>query len=366
MEKKTKRRNARTRQLEIRITFFLLFMAMAACFSVNRISKVQAERQAEEIRKEEERMEAQKREKAEQERIKAEIKKAEEERKKAEEAERQRIEEEKRKEQEKIEEENIKIAMEKFQTTAEEMVKGFHGNWSVYIQDMKYGNKVMVNNQKMYSASLIKMFVMAATYGNMEMVVKNTARYTGSEESAKEQINRLLKNMIEVSDNESYNEMVKLHSPNKNFADGCAVINKYLQENGYTQTGVHTTLHPAYSKYKKDGLGRNVTSVEDCGKLLESIYNKTCVSEEASDSMLELLLNQNNDIKIPAGLPKDTKVADKTGETDNVQHDAAIVFGEKEDFILCIMTDHIANVGKVYGDIHKFTGIVYNELNPQA
>lgn len=372
MEKKFKRRNARTRELEIKITFVLLFLIAAAGLIGGGIYKVQMEKQAAEQeaqarREEEERLRKERQERliAEQKKKKEEWEKAEAERKarEAEEAERQRLE---ALERAKIEEENRKTDMEQFQITAADMVKGFHGKWSVYIEDMKYGNKVVVNNRQIYSASLIKMFVMAATYGNMEQVIKNTAAYTGSEESAKNQIDRLLKNMIEVSDNESYNELVKLHSPKKSFAEGCGVINKYLNENGYGQTGVHTTLHPAHSKYKKDGLGRNVTSVEDCGKLLENIYNGTCVSKEASDSMIQLLLNQSNDLKIPSGLPEGIKVANKTGETSDVQHDAAIVYGEKEDFILCIMTENVANTGKVYGDIHKFTDTVYSMLNDKS
>ena len=41
-----------------------------------------------------------------------------------------------------------------------------------------------------------------------------------------------------------------------------------------------------------------------------------------------LLLGQERDYKIPAGVPEHVTVANKTGETDTCQHDAAIVFGE--------------------------------------
>ena len=45
--------------------------------------------------------------------------------------------------------------------------------------------------------------------------------------------------------------------------------------------------------------------------------------------MLNLLSNQENTWKIPQGLPDGIKSANKTGETDQDQHDIAIVYGEK-------------------------------------
>ena len=57
---------------------------------------------------------------------------------------------------------------------------------------------------------------------------------------------------------------------------------------------------------------------------MERIYKGKCVSPEASEAFLTLLLNQEHVNKIPAGLPERTKCANKTGDTDEVQHDAAI------------------------------------------
>lgn len=54
----------------------------------------------------------------------------------------------------------------------------------------------------------------------------------------------------------------------------------------------------------------------------------------------------------------------KKSETSEVQHDAAIVYGENTDFILCIMTKNTNGVEEVYGDIHELTKMVYDTLNP--
>ncbi len=254
--------------------------------------------------------------------------------------------------------------MNKLQSDVEKMVHGFAGDWSVYIQEMDHGNEIILNNEAMYPASLAKLFVMAATYENLDEIVENQTQYYGSGKKAYKEVKKLLEEMIEVSDNEAYNELIKIQSSNHNFAKGAAKVNDYLQENGYEETGIHTTLHPAYSKFEKDGKGDNVTTVKDCGRLLEKIYKGTCVSHEKSGSMLHLLLNQENTIKIPQGLPEGTKVAHKTGETSEVQHDAAIVYGESTDFILCIMTKDTNGAEAVYEDIHKLSKLVYDTLNP--
>ena len=260
-------------------------------------------------------------------------------------------------------EEAMGTAMEELQEDLEAAVLDYDGSWSVYVKELEYDNSFSINNRGIYPASLIKLFAMAATYENMEQVLDNETDYLGSSSSAKETIQTLLENMIEISDNEAYNELVRLQSSSRDFTEGCSIINEYLQENGYVDTGVHTTLHPAASSSVKDGLGDNVTSVEDCGKLLEKIYRGTCGSQEDSGEMLHLLLNQENTLKIPGGLPDGIEVAHKTGETTEVQHDAGIIYGENTDFILCIMVDDVTSAAYVYPQIHELTETVYDALN---
>lgn len=96
-------------------------------------------------------------------------------------------------------------------------------------------------------------------------------------EGAKDTVAELLENMIEISDNESYNELVRLQSSNRNFGEGCGFINAYLQEEGYTGSGVHTTLHPAVSSTANDGLGDNVTCVEDSENFWKRFTKETAV-----------------------------------------------------------------------------------------
>ena len=45
-----------------------------------------------------------------------------------------------------------------------EKLKGYSGNWSVYVKDLKTGDVLSINETSMYPASVIKLFVMEAVY----------------------------------------------------------------------------------------------------------------------------------------------------------------------------------------------------------
>ena len=105
---------------------------------------------------------------------------------------------------------------------------------------------------------------------------------------------------------------------------------------------------------------RNVSSAKDCAKLLEEIYEGTCVSKSYSKKMLNLLLKQTRRSKIPSGIPSGIKVANKTGETNSVHHDMAIVYGKKTDYVIAVFT---TGCRTAYYGIREASRTVYNYLN---
>ena len=230
-------------------------------------------------------------------------------------------------------------------------LSGYSGAWSVYVKDLKTGGVINLNDQEMYPASTIKAFVMASTY---DQIKKGNIKYTST-------VKQLLTDMITVSDNEACNQLIRYNSKSRNFIDGTKTINKYLKANQYTETGCHHSLHPASSSYVGDGKS-NVSSAKDCGVLLERIYNGTCVSSRYSREMLNLLLRQTRRWKIPAGLPSGVKVANKTGETSSVQHDMAIVFGKKTDYVICVFS-RTGSEGYAVPRIKSISSTVYKYLN---
>ena len=55
--------------------------------------------------------------------------------------------------------------------------------------------------------------------------------------------------------------------------------------------------------------------------------------------MINLLLAQKVNDRIPKYLPANIKVANKTGELEGLRHDAGIVYGKKGDYIFVFLTD---------------------------
>ena len=255
------------------------------------------------------------------------------------------------------------LGIDNLKPQLESILSGYQGTWSVYVKDLNEEKEILINDTQLYSASLIKAFVMAKTYQDIEQVKANEEKKlnTTDAKTAEVKLDDLLWNMITVSDNESCNELVKLQTDSLDFKKGAEDINNYLEKEGYTETTVQHTLHPAASAQESLG-GRNMTSVKDCGRLLESIYKGECVSKEASEAMLNLLSNQQNTWKIPQGLPEGIKSANKTGETDQDQHDIAIIYGEKTTYILCIMSENCPE-GTAVTNIQNISKIIYNYFN---
>ena len=246
--------------------------------------------------------------------------------------------------------------------TLEPQLTSMLSGYDVYVKDLDTDEEIILNDIQIYSASLIKAFVMAKTYEDMDTVLEHEAALMKTDEDSakvKDKVDTLLWNMITVSDNESCNELGRLQSEKHDFLDGAELVNKYLEKEGYTETTYQNTLHPSSSQKLSLG-GHNMTTVKDCGKLLERIYKGECVSREASEEMLNLLSNQENTTKIPEGVPADVKTANKTGETDEDQHDIAIVYGPKTTYILCVMSEDSANA---IANIRSISKVVYNYLN---
>lgn len=255
-----------------------------------------------------------------------------------------------------VDKDGNKITKDQFEmgtlkNTLTNTLSGYSGTWSVYVKNLDTGSVLEINNQPLYAASVIKPFVMASTF---DQIKKGKLGYS-------ETIKSLLWDMITESDNEAYNQLVRYNSNSRDFLDGASVVNSYIHTNGYTDTVVHHTLHPASSSYISDGSSNSV-SVRDAGKLLENIYNGTCVDAAYSQAMLNLLLNQQRRWKIPASLPSGIRIANKTGETNTTQHDMAIVYGPKTTYIVCIFS---RNVSEYYGinGIKTISRSVYDYLN---
>ena len=220
-------------------------------------------------------------------------------------------------------------------------LKNLKGSWSVYVKNLKTDESILINEKAMYAASLIKLFAMGAV---LEQVKEGKQDLQA--------VSSWISPMITVSDNGSFNLIVS--------RIGKKYVNRWIRQNGYKNTKViHDVGLDANNTVVRRKAVANRTTASDCGKLLESIYRGKCVSAAFSKQMLGLLKAQTKREKIPAGLSGGVSSANKTGETDEVSHDAAIVFTPNADYILVVMVTDPGNAWNRDRDIAEVSRMVY-------
>ena len=225
------------------------------------------------------------------------------------------------------------------QSEVEEYLKSAaSGTWSVYAKDLTSNSDIASVNAdaKMQSASVIKLFIMATAYDEMakgNMVPTN--------------VSSDIKLMITQSDNDATNRMIDRLGFDK--------INSYIKSNGYSNTVLSRKMLASTAN------GDNYTSSKDAAKILENIYNHKCVSYEASEQMMTYLKAQERTGKIPAGVPSGVQTANKTGELDTVENDAAIVFKDNAPYVLVVMSSGLSDTAKARQNIVDISKIVYGD-----
>ena len=86
----------------------------------------------------------------------------------------------------------------------------------------------------------------------------------------------------------------------------------------------------------------NQTSARDLALLLEAIESGKAASKQSSVEMIDILAAQEFNDEIPAGLPRGTRVAHKTGWITGVTHDAAVVYPPgRKPYVLVVLTKGI-------------------------
>jgi beta-lactamase class A len=105
----------------------------------------------------------------------------------------------------------------------------------------------------------------------------------------------------------------------------------------------------------------NVTTAEGLAALLFKLATGAAVSAKADAEMIEILKRQKFNDAIPAGLPKGTPVAHKTGTITRIHHDAAVVYGSRP-YVIVVLVRGIQDQ-KISGPLMaSISREVWNEL----
>lgn len=104
----------------------------------------------------------------------------------------------------------------------------------------------------------------------------------------------------------------------------------------------------------------NTTTARDMATILRAIQEGKATSAKATGEMREILLAQEFNEKIPAGLPPGIRVAHKTGEITAHSHDAAIVYPPgRKPYVLVVLTRGIQDGTRSSKLIADISSIVY-------
>lgn len=88
----------------------------------------------------------------------------------------------------------------------------------------------------------------------------------------------------------------------------------------------------------------NTTTAYDLMVIFERMAKGETVSTEASEAMINILLDQKFNKIIPAKLPDEVRVAHKTGAITGVHHDSGIVFlPDGRNYVLVLLSKEVAN-----------------------
>lgn len=152
------------------------------------------------------------------------------------------------------------------------------------------------------------------------------AMHTGIEMTLKD----LIRLMIIVSDNAATNIMIR--------RVGMDSVNATLRSLGCEKTTLNRLLFD--SEASRRGI-KNFITAGEMGMLLEALYHGQIVSKEASREMLDILLDQRLNGKIPFFIDSmGIDVAHKTGEDDGITHDVGIIYA-KEPLVCCFVGEHV-------------------------
>jgi beta-lactamase class A len=235
-----------------------------------------------------------------------------------------------------------KKALRTLQLDIEKELSGKKGTFAVAFKDLNTGREIKINDKETFhAASTMKTPVMVEVYKqaaegkfslNDSIKLKNEFKsivdgspfsLDSADDSEYElykhigdrrTISALLYQMIIVSSNFATNLIIQ--------EVGAQNVTQSMRQMGAKDIQVLRGVED--DKAFEKGL-INTTTAHDLALIFEKIATGQAVNAEASQAMINILLDQKFNEIIPALLPADVKVAHKTGSITHVHHDSGIV-----------------------------------------
>jgi beta-lactamase class A len=249
------------------------------------------------------------------------------------------------------------------QSIVNDVVGNLPGTWGVAVKKLDTGQFAEYNGDvQQVSASLYKLWVLDDLYyqaSNGQLDLDNDATVTSDDAYYDVQQQDVVVSpgtslsyrdaarlMITISDNTSAAMLVRQLGPDN--------INAFMQQNGLT-----------HSLLDWSGVGDNMTTPLDMMHELELIATSRMVDAESSAEMVNMLLDQQINNRLPVNLPPEARIAHKTGDLDNLLHDAGIIYGPTGPFVIVAMASNLDDLNEAFDNMPVLARRVYDYFNSE-
>ena len=227
-----------------------------------------------------------------------------------------------------------------------EAIRAFPGDTGLYYRAL--GDKAVETHNPdlpLVAASIIKLPIMVTAFRDIaegkldadEIVsvghgdkVPSCGALTYMHDGLEVTLADLITLMIILSDNTATNILIERLTPDH--------VNRTMEALGIPGIALRRKLFDM-ELYER-GINNTVTA-RGVGMLLERMATETLLGKALDDRMIGILLNQQLNGKLPFFLhSKGIRCAHKTGEDDDITHDAGIIYTEKP-FVLCMLSNNV-------------------------
>jgi beta-lactamase class A len=264
-----------------------------------------------------------------------------------------------------------RAAWDRLRSGVAKEAKGLNGTAGIVIIDLDKKWEISANKDlRIPAASMVKIPIMmsyfyAAKEGKVDLgsgiEIRNSEKAPGSgtlknEIPGKEYtVEDLIYRMVTESDNTATNMLIG--------RIGFDALNGYFAKLGAGKTDLKRKMMDF--RLRRSGV-ENYTTAGDMAYLLEKLYRGRFIDAGTSQRCVEILARQKMKDRIPRKLPGDVVVAHKTGLENGLCHDAGIVYTDKGDFLICVLTKHRNKSAReakgVIADIALLTYNYYSEF----
>lgn len=219
------------------------------------------------------------------------------------------------------------------------------GTYAIAIKNLKNKDSYYSNEHQVFeTGSLYKLWIMAEVFEQIQdgklaedEILSQDVKTLNAEFNIDPSSAELTEGTINFSVHDALNQMITI---SHNYAAliltqkiKLSSVAEFIKAHGFIESSVGT-----------DGSSPKSTASDILG-FYEKLYKGELGSIENTQKMISLLKNQQLNDGLPKYLPDKSMVASKTGDIGWFKHDAGIVYTEKGDYIIVVMSESESPLG---------------------